>query len=414
MPTIEDAAREAREASRLLRGVSAEQKNELLLALAERLLEQKARIQEINKQDLSAADEAGISSAKRKRLVLNEEGVEQLAVGLRELAQLPDPVGQVTSEIERPNRLKVKRVRVPLGVIAMIYEARPGVTIDAFALCFKAGNACLLKGGKEASRSNELLAEIAKSVLEEHKLPSAAITAVTSGDREELKRMLTLDKHIDLIIPRGGEALIRFVHENTTIPTIQHFKGVCHAYVDAKADLDQALGIVMNGKTSAPATCNTLECALIHESVAHEFVPRLARACRDAGVEVRADERAMSIDGSFTAAGEEEWGTEYLDLVMGLRVVDSLEGAISHIDRFGSLHTEVIVTNDERAASAFLSRVDASCVLHNASPRFNDGFQLGLGAEIGISTTKLHAYGPMGLAELTTQRFVVIGDGQTR
>jgi glutamate-5-semialdehyde dehydrogenase len=326
-------------------------------------------------------------------------------------------VGEVTRASTTQAGLRVERVRCPIGVIAMIYEARPGVTIDAFALCFKSGNACLLKGGREARRSNALLADLARQALRSAGAPADAMAAVTTSDRDELARMLTLTADIDLVIPRGGEALIRFVHEHSRIPTVQHFHGVCHVFVDSAADLAMALDIVATGKTSAPATCNATECVLVHEAVAAMFLPRLAARAEADGFELRGDERAMRVLlGSKAArpAGPRDFGHEFLDLVLAVRVVDSLDDAIVHIHRYGSSHTDAIVTAAAATAEDFCRRVQSSCVLVNASTRFNDGYQLGLGAEIGISTQRVHAFGPMGLEELTVQRFVVRGDGQTR
>ena len=340
-------------------------------------------------------------------------GVEE---GVRQIASMDDPVNQTSAEWDVPSGLRVERVRTPLGVIAMIYEARPGVTIDAFALCFKAGNACLLKGGREATRSNEALAALAHAALRQHGAPEEALSLVTTTDRDEVRRMLTLSDDIDLVIPRGGENLIRFVHEHSRIPTVQHFKGVCHIFVDESADPDDAAEIVATAKTSNPATCNTVECVLVHAEAAGEFVPRLLERCAALGVEVRGDEafRAHADGRAVAEASDEDWGTEYLDLILAARVVRSIDEAIEHIARFGSDHTEAILTKDMDHAARFRREVTSSCVVVNASTRFNDGFQLGLGAEIGISTSRVHWYGPMGLEGLTTQRFVVSGEGQRR
>ncbi len=396
--TIEEIARGARAASRAAATLHAGTKNAVLHELARVIEDREPEILAANVEDVSAAESAGLDAPKIKRLMLSGASLAQMRDGLVQIANLPDPVGAVTRSYEVPSGLRVERVRSPLGVIAMIYEARPGVTIDAFALCFKAGNACILKGGREATHSNELLASITRSVLAEHGVPEDAMSAFTSSDRDEMKRMLTLSDDIDLVIPRGGAGLIRFVHEHATIPTVQHFEGVCHVYVDARADLDTALEIVATGKTSAPATCNSTECVLIHESVADAFLPRLrARADAD-GVELR----------------EGDYGTEFLDLILSYRIVPDMDAAIAHIHEYTSNHTEAIVTADADAADRFTREIQSSCVLVNASTRFNDGFQLGLGAEIGISTSRIHAYGPMGLEELTCQRWVVRGNGQTR
>jgi glutamate-5-semialdehyde dehydrogenase len=414
---IQDIARAARRASVKVADLPGAVRNAVLLDLAERIGACQPEILAANAQDLAAAESAGVDAPKRKRLRLTPESLAQMREGLRQVAALPDPVGQVTKSYTVPSGLQVEKVRTPLGVIAMIYEARPGVTVDAFALCFKAGNACLLKGGREADRSNRVLAGLIRVSLAAAGAPEDAMAALTSSDREELRTMLTLSDDIDLVIPRGGEALIRFVHEHARIPTIQHFKGVCHVFVDRAADLDKALAIVATGKTSSPATCNTTECVLIHADVAPAFVPRLVERAASDGVTIRADERFAALAGAAAhvePATDGDWGTEYLDLILAARVVEDFEAALAHIHHHTSNHTEAIVTEDRPTADAFCRRVRSSCVLVNASTRFNDGFQLGLGAEIGISTSRIHAYGPMGLEGLTIERFVVMGDGQTR
>jgi glutamate-5-semialdehyde dehydrogenase len=408
-------ARAAREASRLLATLGTLAKNALILDLASAVLARRAEILEANAQDVSAATAAGLPPAKLQRLGLTERSIDQLAAGLRQIAALPDPVGEVTRRYDVPSGLHVRKVRTPLGVIAMIYEARPAVTVDAFALCFKAGNACILKGGKEAARCNSLLAGIVRERSRAAGLPEAAITSVSTLDRDGLRQMLKLDQFIDLVIPRGGTELIRFVAEHSSIPTIQHYQGVCHVFVDESADLAMAERVCLTGKTSAPATCNATECVLVHTGVAERFVPRLVAAYAAAGVEVRGDELTRRLGGtSVKPAAEDDFGREFLELIVAVKAVPDLDAAVAHIHAFGSNHTEAIVTGNQRNADEFTRRVQASCVVVNASTRFNDGFQLGLGAEIGISTTKIHAYGPMGLEELTTQRFVVEGSGQVR
>ncbi len=396
--TIEEIARGARAASRVVATLGTQTKNAVLHDLARVLEDREPEILAANAVDIAAAESAGLDEPKLKRLALTASSLTQMRDGLVQIANLPDPVGAATGSYEVPSGLRVERVRAPLGVIAMIYEARPGVTIDAFALCFKSGNACILKGGREAAHSNELLATITRAVLAEHGVPADAVSAFTSSDRDEMRRMLGLTDDIDLVIPRGGAGLIRFVHEHAKVPTVQHFEGVCHVYVDERADLGKALEIVATGKTSAPATCNSTECVLIHESVADAFLPRLRERAAADWFELR----------------EGGYGTEFLDLILSCRIVPDMEAAIAHIHRFTSNHTEAIVTEDAAAAERFCREVQSSCVLVNASTRFNDGFQLGLGAEIGISTSRIHAYGPMGLEELTCQRWVVRGDGQTR
>lgn len=425
-------AREAREASRVIASLPTDAKNSVLLRLAERIESAREVVLAANALDVAAAESSGLSKPKLARLSLTPASIQQLAASLRQVAALPDPVGLVTRAYDVPSGLHVQKVRSPLGVVLMIYESRPGVTIDAFALCFKAGNACILKGGREAARSNEALARLAREVLHEAGLPTAAMQSVCDLSRELLQELLHQDQYIDLCIPRGGPELIRFVHEHSTIPTVQHYHGVCHVYVHADADPDMAERICVSAKTSAPATCNAAECVLVHESLAETFLPRLLGAFARAGVEVRAGERVRGALGeerlralpSVRAAGPGDFGREFLDLVVAVELVGSLEEAIQHIQRHGSNHTEAIVTSDvssgagtmsrESAAAEFCRRVQSSCVLVNASTRFNDGFQLGLGAEIGISTSRIHAYGVMGLEELTTQRWVVMGNGQTR
>jgi len=411
---IRETARRARAASRVVAALDGATRSGVLMTLRSLVLDRTRDILDANARDMDAARDAGVDAPKLRRLALSEDSIARLADGIAQVAAMDDPVGAVTRESERDNGLVVRRVRSPLGVIAMIYEARPGVTLDAFALCFKAGNACILKGGREAARSNALLAGLAHRALREHGAPENAVGSISTIGRDAVRTMLTLSEDIDLVIPRGGEALIRFVHEHARVPTVLHFKGVCHIYVDEDADLDRALDIVASAKTSNPATCNTVECVLVHESVSGAFLPKLKASLDRLGVELRADPRARALAPDAALATDDDWGREYLDLILACRVVDSMDEAIEHIERFGSDHTEAIVTRDGGNAEAFTRRVGSSCVLVNASTRFNDGYQLGLGAEIGISTSRVHAYGPMGLEGLTIERWVVLGDGQTR
>ena len=413
---LTESAASARTASRVLASTSTATKNAVLRDLAAAILAARADVLDANARDMAAARESGLADAKLRRLELTEAGLEQMAEGLNQLAELPDPVGAVTRDATVPSGLRVKKVRCPLGVIMMIYEARPGVTIDAFALCFKAGNACILKGGREASESNAALAALARTVLSKHSLPSHAITAITTSDRDEIKHLLTLDESIDLVIPRGGRSLIDFVHEHARIPTVQHFNGVCHIYVAPDADLPRAIEICATAKASAPATCNATACVLVARTMADQFIPALAERVAQDNVTIHADTHAMKLAAGphVVPATEADWGHEYLSLDLAVRVVADMEEAIRHVDAHGTRHTEAILTTSDTRAAEFTRRVDASCVITNASTRFNDGFQLGLGAEIGISTTKIHAFGPMGLEELTTQRFIVEGTGQTR
>jgi glutamate-5-semialdehyde dehydrogenase len=384
-------------------------KNGVLCDLAYRIERSVADILAANERDLSAARDADIGDAKLRRLTLSDESIRQMAEGLRQIAEMDDPVGKVARQYTAPSGLDVRKVRCPLGVIMMIYEARPNVTIDAFALCFKAGNACILKGGREAGHSNEILANLAREALRAADVSQEAISLLVTSDREVIKRLLEMDEYIDLVIPRGGAPLIRFVHKHSTIPTVQHFHGVCHIFVDASADVDKALEICTTAKTSAPATCNAVEAILVHRELADAFVPRLVERFIGEGVEVRGDASVCALAADARPAGDEDWGCEFLDLIVAIRVVDDVASAIEHIHRHGSGHTESILTNDDANAAMFTERVQSSCTMVNASTRFNDGFQLGLGAEIGISTSKIHAYGPMGLEELTAQRYVVRG-----
>ncbi len=389
-------------------------KNQVLTDLANRIEAHVDALRNANAADLAAARQAGLSDAKLRRLTLSDDAVRQLADGLRQVAGLPDPVGEVTADYTVPSGLRIRRVRCPLGVILMIYEARPNVTIDAFALCFKSGNACLLKGGREAGASNAVLIDLARAALSDHHVPSDVVALITSSDRAEMRALLGMHDLIDLVIPRGGVELIRFVHEHARMPMVQHFMGVCHLFVDADADLDRALDVCVTAKTSAPAACNAVETILVHESVAERFIPRLSERCAAAGVELRGDPRACELTPRAQPASDDDWGREFLDLVVAVHVVPGIDAAIEHIRRFGSNHTDAILSGNEANQARFVREVGSSCTLVNASTRFNDGYQLGLGAEIGISTSKIHAYGPMGLRELTAQRFVVLGDYHCR
>jgi glutamate-5-semialdehyde dehydrogenase len=404
----------ARDASRELAAVSTEAKNAVLLDLAESIEANTISILAANELDLAAARLAGLAAPKLARLGLTAQTLSQTAQGLRQVAALPDPIGSISRDQYVPSGLHVQKVRIPLGVIAMIYEARPAVTVDAFALCFKAGNACILKGGKEAEQSNAALAALIHGVLERHRLPRASAAVMSTLSRDQLRKLLTLDTLIDLVIPRGGADLIAFVREHSKIPTVQHATGVCHIFVDESADVDAAVRVCINAKTSAPAACNALECVLVHQAIAPRFVPAVAKAMASAGVELRGDPAFASLAPGATPARDADFGSEFLDLILAGRVVPGMDQAIEHIRRHSSGHTESILTASEENARSFIRRVGSSCVLVNASTRFNDGFQLGLGAEIGISTSRVHAFGPMGLEELTTQRYVVHGSYHTR
>lgn len=367
-----------------------------------------------NVQDVGASRAAGLSEAKLRRLALTDASIAQMAIGLRQVADLPDPVGRVTRDDAVPSGLRVRKVRCPLGVILMIYEARPNVTVDAFALCFKSGNACLLKGGREAAESNKTLIGLIHESLDKHGVPIDVAQLITSSDRGEMKALLTMTGLIDLVIPRGGTELIRFVSEHSRIPVVQHFMGVCHIFVDASANISKALEICTTAKTVAPAACNAVETILVHRAIADAILPPLLERFAKTGVEVRGDAAVQTCSPNVITASDDDWGREFLDLIVAIRVVDDIDAAIEHIHSHTSNHTEAILSEDEVNQRKFIDSLHSSCVMVNASTRFNDGFSLGLGAEIGISTSKIHAYGPMGLEELTTQRYVVIGDGQTR
>ena len=404
----------AREAQREIAALTAEQRDALIFAMAERLMADADAILAANAEDLADARERELSPALVDRLRLDRERLHGVAAGVRVVAGLPDPVGQLTRRETRPNGIVVERVRLPLGLIAMIYEARPNVTADAAALCLRAGNSAILRGGREARRSNAAIAASLRAVLREHGLPDAAITTIDDPAHEHVLALLQLSDLIDLAIPRGGERLIRFVAEHARVPVIKHDQGVCHLYVDAAADLDLALNLLIDGKTTRPAVCNALETLLVHRDIAAQFLPRAAAALRARGVELRGCEATRALVSGLTAATESDYAAEFLDLILAIRVVDDLDAAIAHIRRYGSDHTEVIATRDEAGAERFVRALRSAVVMVNASSRFSDGGELGLGAEIGISTTRLHAYGPMGAESLTIERFVVRGEGQVR
>ncbi|MEA4855748.1 MAG: glutamate-5-semialdehyde dehydrogenase [Solidesulfovibrio sp.] len=412
---MERMAMRARQASRALAAAPGAAKDAFLANLADLLNARGEEILAANGRDLDAAKAAGLDAPRLDRLTLTPAVLEAMAGACREVIALPDPVGAIEAMKPRPNGLLVGRMRVPLGVICMIYESRPNVTIDAAILCLKAGNAVILKGGSEALESNKALAGLLREALEAAGLPADAAQLVATSDRAAVAALCTLDQYIDVIIPRGGEGLIRAVVSQATMPVLKHFKGVCHAYVDAGADEGRAETVIVNAKAQRPGVCNALECLLVHVRAAPTFLPRVGAALRKAGVELRACPRALALLGSLARpAAPEDFGQEFHDLVLAVKVVDSMDDALDHIHRYGSNHTEVILTEDYGRALEFLRRADASMVGVNCSTRFNDGGELGLGAEIGISTSKLHAYGPMGLTELTSAKFVVLGQGQVR
>lgn len=412
--TICDMAGKARTAGRSLVSLSTEVKNRVLLQMAEGLQRQHQFIQSENKKDLDNGRQKGLSSAMLDRLELSDAVIESMIQGIHEVVALSDPVGEISRMVKRPNGLMVGRMRVPLGVIGMIYESRPNVTVDAAVLCLKAGNAIILRGGSEAIFSNLALAKVLQEALAGESLNPDVIQVIPVTDRKAVTVMLAQEDCIDLIIPRGGEGLIRFVSETSRIPVLKHYKGVCNIYVDSGADFAKATPIILNSKTQRPGVCNALEGLLIHRSVAKKYLPIIACELQKAGVELRGCKESVQIEASITAAQEDDWGTEFLDLILCVKIVADMDEAKEYIEQYGSLHTETIITENYSRAQRFIAEIDASAVMVNASTRFNDGGQLGLGAEIGISTTKLHAYGPMGLRELTTQKFIVYGDGQIR
>ena len=407
-------ARAAKEASIGLAKLDTAVKNLALQKMAEGLLKNAAFLKEENGRDLASGEKKGLTKAMLERLTLSDKVIGSMADGLKEVAALPDPVGEVTKMWKRPNGLMVGKMRIPIGVIGIIYESRPNVTADAAGLCLKSGNAVILRGGSEAIRSNNAIAGILNKACVEAGVPERAVQVIPTTDREAVLEMLRLEEFIDLIIPRGGEGLIRFVVENSKIPVIKHYKGVCHVFVDESADMEMAADICFNAKVQRPGVCNSMETLLVHRNIAASFLPAIYEKYKAAGVELRGCERTRQILKDIKAATEEDWSAEYLDLILAVRVVDDMDKAIDHINRYGSLHTESIVTKDYANAQRFLREVNSSTVVVNASTRFSDGHQLGLGSEIGISTTKIHAFGPMGLEELTTQKFIIYGDGQIR
>ena len=414
MSDIEQQARACRAAATVVAGLDTAQRGALLRAMAAALESNAGQILAGNARDLAAARAKGIGNAMLDRLMLDPSRLFAMAEAVREVAALPDPVGQVTRDDVRPNGIRVQKVRVPLGVIAMIYEARPNVTAEAAALCLRAGNGVILRGGSEAIHSNTAIATALGSALAAHGVPAAAVTVLTDLRREAMLELLQLHELIDLAIPRGGEGLIRFVAEHARVPVIKHYKGVCHLFVDASADIGQAVELLVDGKCSRPSACNSLETLLVHRDIAEEFLTRAGEALASRGVELRADALSQPLLPGSTSASEEDYAAEFLDLIIAVKVVDDVEAAIAHIRRYTSDHTEVIATQDAANAERFIHALQSAVVMVNASSRFSDGGQLGLGSEIGISTTRLHAYGPMGLEALTVERFVVRGEGQVR
>lgn len=414
MEDVNTVAGAAKRASRSLAFASTEVKNRAIVGMAEGLLKNAEEILEANRADLHAAKDEGCSPAFLDRLMLNEQRLHHLAEGLKQVALLPDPVGEITGMWRRPNGLLVGRMRVPLGVIGVIYESRPGVTVDAAGLCLKSGNAVILRGGREALRSNTAIVRVLADVAYSAGLPEGCLGFIKTADRAAVAQLLKLDRSIDLIIPRGGEELIRMVREMSTIPVLAHEKGLCHTYVDEEADLAMAEEVAYNAKVERPGVCNAMETLLVHEKIAKDFLPRIVERFKAAGVEVRGCPQTRAIVPGVREATEADWDTEYLDLILSVKVVASFEEALEHLARHGSGLAEAIVTKDHNRAMRFLQEVDAGVVFVNASTRFADGGEFGMGAEMGISTQKLHARGPVGLKELTCEKFIVLGEGHVR
>ena len=415
---LNETGKKAREAAYVLQSLSADKKNEGLFAVADALVKNCEAILSENAKDVEAAKKSGTSPAMIDRLMLDEKRIKDMAQGVRDVSLLADPIGEILSENTRPNGLKIHKVRVPMGVIGIIYESRPNVTSDAFALCFKAGNASVLRGGSDAINSNTMIVKVIRDALESVDITQDAVSLVTDTSREVAARMMKLDKYIDLLIPRGGAGLIRSVVENSTIPVIETGTGNCHIFVDESADIDMAVNIIFNAKTQRMGVCNAAESLLIHEKIADKAIPAICKSLKAKDIEIRAGERAFTLaPGSapdMKEATEEDYAKEFLGPVISLAIVSSVDEAISHVNRYTTHHSEAIITNDPENAEKFLNGVDSACVYVNASTRFTDGFEFGFGAEIGISTQKLHARGPMGLNELTSYKYKVYGNGQVR
>ncbi|RMG68528.1 MAG: glutamate-5-semialdehyde dehydrogenase [Nitrospirae bacterium] len=409
-----EKALEAREGARALLRASTEQKNRVLLKMADAIEQEAEELKRENQKDIEYARQKGLSAALIDRLTLTEKRIKEMATGLREIAALPDPVGEVTRMWQRPNGMTVGRMRVPIGVIGIIYESRPNVTADATSLCLKAGNAVLLRGGSEAVNSNRAIVKLLREAARDEGIHQGAITFIDIPEREAIYEMIKLEGIVDLVIPRGGEGLIRAVTENSRVPVLKHYKGVCHVFVDRDADLKMAEEICINAKVQRPGTCNAMETLLVDQAIASEFLPLVLKRLSELGVKIKGCARTVEIFKEAQEAKEEDYYNEYLDLIMNVRVVKDMDEAIAHIDRYSSGHTETIVTENYHRAMRFLREVDSAAVMVNASTRLHDGGQFGLGAEIGISTDKIHARGSMGLEELTCQKFIVLGTGQIR
>ncbi|MBN1914157.1 MAG: glutamate-5-semialdehyde dehydrogenase [Candidatus Omnitrophica bacterium] len=410
------SAKKAQDASRFLLSLSQEKKNDVLRGMSEALLAKKEYILKANDKDVKKAASLGNTDAFIDRLRLDQKRIGEMAEALLELTRLHDPVGEVIREWYRPNGLKIRKVRTPIGVIAIIYESRPNVTSDCIGLCFKSGNSVILRGGSEALNSNSAIFKVLKTVIKKHGIPEGAINLVSVSDRKAVGELLKLNDYIDLVMPRGGEGLIKLVMKCSRIPVIKHYKGICHVYVDEWADLNIAQKVCFNAKVQRPGTCNAMETMLVHKEAAVRFLPWMLKQFEGAGVQIRGCALTRKIGKAFSIkkAEDKDYRREYLDLILSVKVVESLEQAIKHINEYGSRHSDSIITEDEKSAALFLKQVDSACVYVNASTRFTDGYQFGLGSEIGISTDKLHARGPMGLEELTTYKYMVFGNGQVR
>lgn len=414
MSEVELICKKAKSAAPGLASLGAATKDKALMAMADAFEANKAAIFEANKKDLTAAEKSGISQAMLKRLELTDKKIAQMADGVRQIAALRDPVGETIDGYLRPNGMEVRRVRVPIGVIGIIYESRPNVTADAAAICLKSGNAVILRGGSEAINSNMAIAKLISDAIASVGVPEGAVQIITTTDRAAARELMTMKPYVDCLIPRGGKGLIKTVIENSTIPVIEHGDGNCHVYVDGAADIKMAEEIVFNAKVQNPSVCNAMETLLVSEQIAPEFLPIICKRLADAGVEIRADEKARAIVPGLKEATDEDWATEYLDLIIAVKVVSGIDEAIEHIGEYGSRHTEAIVTEDYSAARKFTNQIDAAAVFVNVSTRFTDGYEFGKGAEMGISTQKLHARGPMGIEEMTTYKYIVTGNGQLR
>ena len=411
---ILDILKKVKEGSRILAGISTKDKNRALSAMARSLLKNSRYILLRNARDMGLARKKGLSPAMLDRLKLTDRRIEEMAEGLESIVRLKDPVGAVISQRKRPNGLLIKKVRVPIGVVGIIYEARPNVTSDCAGLCLKSGNACILRGGSEAIHSNLAIHEVITKDLKRFGIPASVVSMIDVVDREAVDILLKANDFIDLIIPRGGEGLIKRVAESSAIPVIKHYKGVCHLYIDKYADLKKALEITLNAKVERPSVCNAIETLLVHKDVAKRFLPKVACVLEDKEVELRGCQKTRMILKGIKKAGEEDWYREYLDLILAVKVVNSVHEAIEFINKYGSAHSDAIVTKNKKVGNEFLNKVDSACVYMNASTRFTDGYQFGLGAEIGISTDKIHARGPMALEELCTYKYIVLGSGQIR